>query len=1019
MNKISKLITVCFVIFCGLFIFSGSVYAARTESSWLVSQDGTYIYPSNPLNVLIASPNKYLNFGTFSGSSGYGFRDNGGIMEFKNNSGSWTAVGSGGGGGSNTAAFFTATSTTATSTLPILNVSQALNLSYLNSNYKGECLRINTDKVVASTTCAIGVNLERIYGQLIYGDTSAVWLGDSTSIVGNNFRWGASLREWPLPWVGITTTELVPGIDGMFYQQGSYTIASSTKPGDTFATGGTNDTITDFVQFSQNTGIGFNTYFQNLSKYVLGDWTKGDRIKANIIFHKPGALGQTNGGTVTFTKSNGTTQFISGVDYAQTNTYGTSSATFTNIDNHNVENIQLSVGQSFTSPNCSNQTCTQHTGGIEFHLVDASGVSKPGFSVITIAKGGHTDEAFIHNGGSNSVPLWDNGTVLTQTQIRNTFGLLDRKPNTIIYVLGTNCGTNECQDTDASQQAFKTHVAQGIDDWNSDVVATQIAAGNTGYTTASTTVFVINNWTYGSANAGAEADYWGRRRGQAERDLCAERGWSCLDMYQLLLATYGQNFHNILFQDGVHQNLFGQVAIGRASWAAISGQIQYQYPTLTINNGTFSTDYPLGLGTTTCASWLCVSATSTGEFRDPIVYFSSSTSPFFSLRSTGKLGLGVFAPAAQLHVLGTTEQFRLAYDASNYWSSTIGSTGGLSMQGVGSAGALTVTPTAGQSINLNMSTTGDLKVNTNQLYVDTSAARVGINTATPATDLEVNGTASSTLIKTTNVAYPVGNQTLISHTTSALGVNGGDDSIKCGSDGGLGGASVSGGKCTISTGNTYAGVGSGVSYPDFNIKLGYNTFGGNPNQYIGALRVFGLANQATELFTVNGEGGFSSTTSMFISSLSSNATTTVGADLSGKLVTIPTPAGYILQFNSTSQSPADGAGWCIGLQNNSPSVTCTTVRVYVPKTGTIKSAYCFATLTGGSSETSTSSVEINNTTDNVISAAVDFSGSTAIFSNTSMSAVVSQGDYLGIKFNSPTWVTNPTVIRPNCVVYIE
>lgn len=53
------------------------------------------------------------------------------------------------------------------------------------------------------------------------------------------------------------------------------------------------------------------------------------------------------------------------------------------------------------------------------------------------------------------------------------------------------------------------------------------------------------------------------------------------------------------------------------------------------------------------------------------------------------------------------------------------------------SGALTVTPAAGSGINLVMSTTGDFAVNTNQLYVDTSAGTVGIGIATPGYRLVV------------------------------------------------------------------------------------------------------------------------------------------------------------------------------------------------------------------------------------------------------------------------------------------
>jgi len=66
-------------------------------SRWLLST--TYITPDGSYDILVNGSNHYINFGTLSGSSGYGIRDNGGTMEFKNSGGSWTAMGSGGGGG--------------------------------------------------------------------------------------------------------------------------------------------------------------------------------------------------------------------------------------------------------------------------------------------------------------------------------------------------------------------------------------------------------------------------------------------------------------------------------------------------------------------------------------------------------------------------------------------------------------------------------------------------------------------------------------------------------------------------------------------------------------------------------------------------------------------------------------------------------------------------------------------------------------------------------------------------------
>jgi len=54
------------------------------------------------------------------------------------------------------------------------------------------------------------------------------------------------------------------------------------------------------------------------------------------------------------------------------------------------------------------------------------------------------------------------------------------------------------------------------------------------------------------------------------------------------------------------------------------------------------------------------------------------------------------------------------------------------------SGAVTVTPLAGQNLNVNLSTTGDFVVNTNQFYIDTSTGFSGIGTTGPGNLLHVN-----------------------------------------------------------------------------------------------------------------------------------------------------------------------------------------------------------------------------------------------------------------------------------------
>lgn len=67
---------------------------ARTNNLWKTGTGGTYIQTIGPsgYDILINGSSKYLNFDTIVGSSGYGIRDNAGVMEFKDSGGTWTTL---------------------------------------------------------------------------------------------------------------------------------------------------------------------------------------------------------------------------------------------------------------------------------------------------------------------------------------------------------------------------------------------------------------------------------------------------------------------------------------------------------------------------------------------------------------------------------------------------------------------------------------------------------------------------------------------------------------------------------------------------------------------------------------------------------------------------------------------------------------------------------------------------------------------------------------------------------------
>jgi hypothetical protein len=59
------------------------------------------------------------------------------------------------------------------------------------------------------------------------------------------------------------------------------------------------------------------------------------------------------------------------------------------------------------------------------------------------------------------------------------------------------------------------------------------------------------------------------------------------------------------------------------------------------------------------------------------------------------------------------------------------------------AGAITFAPTSGQNLNINLGGAGDLAVNTDDLYVDTSTGNVGVGTTSPSFKLHVKDTTTS------------------------------------------------------------------------------------------------------------------------------------------------------------------------------------------------------------------------------------------------------------------------------------
>lgn len=90
-------------------------------------------------------------------------------------------------------------------------------------------------------------------------------------------------------------------------------------------------------------------------------------------------------------------------------------------------------------------------------------------------------------------------------------------------------------------------------------------------------------------------------------------------------------------------------------------------------------------------------------------------------------------------------------------------------------------------------------------------------------------------------------------------------------------------------------------------------------------------------------------------------------------------------------------------------------RFIMPRSGTITKCYGVFRVGGtlASAGNSTLEFRLNNTSNTTITSTLALTSATNSFSNTGLSISVVAGDYLWIKWTTPTWATNPTNVTPS------
>ena len=172
------------------------------------------------------------------------------------------------------------------------------------------------------------------------------------------------------------------------------------------------------------------------------------------------------------------------------------------------------------------------------------------------------------------------------------------------------------------------------------------------------------NLTSGSNNAGCGY--------KTLSEIGAGSGNSSLGGYAGFGASGGSN--NVLI--GYLQSFTpamtgsGNVLVGACDGDAAS------YGQVTSGSNNISIGHNVAVASPTASSQLCVGN---------LIYGTGLSGTGATISTSGAIGFGVKAPAAAVHVLKTTEQLRLGYDATYYVSHT-----------VSSAGSYTITPVSGK-----------------------------------------------------------------------------------------------------------------------------------------------------------------------------------------------------------------------------------------------------------------------------------------------------------------------------------
>ena len=139
-----------------------------------------------------------------------------------------------------------------------------------------------------------------------------------------------------------------------------------------------------------------------------------------------------------------------------------------------------------------------------------------------------------------------------------------------------------------------------------------------------------------------------------------------------------------------------------------------------------------------------------------VIYKFIATAGFAQIITSG--GLHGFGPqtsaaiSARVHILHTTEQLRVAYDASNYYSTTVSSSGGVTFNAVGAGAGFTFSDAVAINGTLTLSAQNIVTDTTTGMKIGTAATqKLGFFNATPIVQQTTTSQTAATFVTNTSL----------------------------------------------------------------------------------------------------------------------------------------------------------------------------------------------------------------------------------------------------------------------------